>query len=61
MGTNKNSKNILISHDILLRREENLREKEKKERKEKKREKILLTEIRKIKVKKLVKKFEWTN
>ena len=36
MGTNENSKNILISHDITSEERKNLREKERKERKEKK-------------------------
>ena len=32
MGTNKNSKNIHISHDVTLEERKNLREKEKKEK-----------------------------
>ena len=33
MGTNENSKNILISHDITSEEKRKLREKDKKERK----------------------------
>ena len=39
MGTNENSKNIHISHDVTLEERENLREKKKKKRKKKKKKK----------------------
>ena len=39
MGTNENSKNIHISHDVTPEERENLREKRKKRKKRKKEEK----------------------
>ena len=37
MGTNENSKNIHVSHDVTLEERENLREKKRKEKKNKRR------------------------
>ena len=37
MGTNENSKNIHVSHDVTLEERENLREKKRKEKKKKRR------------------------
>ena len=66
MGTNKNSNNIPISHDITSEEKKRLERKKKKREKEwKTREKWISPLTRKTKRvnknRKLVRKFEWTN
>ena len=61
MGTNKNSKNILISHDITSKERRRL-ERKRKERKMKNQRKWISPLTRKTKKnEKLVRKFEGTN
>ena len=66
MGTNENSKNILISHDITSEERRRL-ERKRKERKNEKSVRMnkvhWLEKPKRVNknVKKLVRKFEWTN